>query len=520
MVQSNKKQSEKLSNQTQSLQLQDYKKLINVLQTICSTMDVDKILAHIIDEAIRLCKAQEGSILLFDPQSKELAKTLVRKEEAGKKILDHYLNTLLTGWIFHNRSSLITDDLIETFGEKRIKSKYYKVASVLSMPLALHGEILGVINLITLNEQHKFGKREKQLMEVFASLCAQFIVNARLHESLFVETQRLRREVQDKYAFHGIIGQSPKMQDVFALLDRVIPTEVRVLLEGESGTGKELIARVIHYGGPRKDGHFVAVDCGALPANLLESELFGYVKGAFTGAAQDKKGLFEEADGGTLFLDEIANIPSEIQAKFLRVIQEGEIRPLGSTQTKKVDVRIVAAASENLRGQVKKRKFREDLFYRLNVINVTIPPLRERREDIAILANSFLKKLSEKYSKKILGFKSETISIFENYSWPGNVRELENIVERMIIMAEQNLKLLPPELLPAEICSSEFEPDLVSLKGQTSQDLKIMRAAYEKEMLLKALKKHNWNQSSAASELVVHEKTIRNKMKKYHIKKP
>ena len=504
----------------QQLAIEDYEKLFSVLQTICSTMDVDEILGHIIDEAIKLCKAHEGSILLFDHQSNQLAKTLIRNERTNEKKLDHYLNTLLSGWISHNSNSLITDDLVKTFGEKRIKSKYYKVASVLSMPLALHGKILGVINLITLDEQHKFGEREKQLMEVFASLCAQFIVNASLHESLFMETQRLRREVQDKYAFHGIIGQSPKMRDVFALLDRVIPTEVRVLIEGENGTGKELIARVIHYGGPRKDGHFVAVDCGALPVNLLESELFGYAKGAFTGADQDKKGLFEEADGGTLFLDEISNMPSEIQAKFLRVIQEGEIRPLGSTKTKKVDVRIVAAASENLRGQVKKKKFREDLFYRLNVVNITIPPLRERREDIAILANSLLKKLLERYSKKILGFKSQTISIFEDYSWPGNVRELENIVERMIIMAEQNVELLPPELLPAEICLSELEPDLVSLKGQTSQDLKIMRAAYEKEMLLKALKKHNWNQSSAASELAVHEKTIRNKMKKYHIKKP
>ncbi len=522
MEESNKINLEELLNQAQSRQqqLDDYDKLFNVLQTICSTMEVSEILAHIIDEAIKLCNAQEGSILLFDPKSKELAKTIIRKADTGETLLDHYMNTLLTGWILHHSSILLTDDLVNIFGEKRIKTKYQNITSVLSIPLALHGEILGVVNLITCDQQHKFGERGKRLMEVLASLCTQFIVNVRLHESLFAETQRLRKEVQGKYAFHGVIGNSPKMQEVFSLLERIVPTDGRILLEGESGTGKELIARVIHYGGPRKDGHFVAVDCGALPVNLLESELFGYVKGAFTGADRDKKGLFEEADEGTLFLDEIANMPSEIQAKFLRVIQEGEIRPLGSTQAKKVDVRIIAASSENLRDRIKDGIFREDLFYRLNVVNITLPPLRERREDIAILANNFLKKLSERHCKKILGFKSETISILEDYSWPGNVRELENIVERMIILADQNLEYLPPELLPAEIRSNAFESNNnISLNNETSQDMNTMIATYEKKLLLNALKKHHWNQSSAARELGVNEKTVRDKMKKYHIKK-
>jgi Nif-specific regulatory protein len=519
MTDTNKKNSSLGQFHAQQLAIEDYEKLFHILQTICSTMDVDEILAHIIEQAITLCNAHEGSILLFDPESKELAKTLVRKQESGKKILDHYLNTLLTGWIFHNRSSLITDNIIDTFGEKRIRSKYQKVTSALSMPLALQGEILGVINLITLDQQNKFGEREKQLMEVFSSLCAQFIVNAHLHESLFAETQRLQKEVQDKYAPHGIIGNSPKMREVFSLLERISCTEGRVLLEGESGTGKELIAKAIHYNGPRKDNQFVAVDCGALPANLLESELFGYVKGAFTGANQDKKGLFEEAHKGTLFLDEIANVQSEVQAKFLRAIQEGEIRPLGTTQVRKVDVRIIAAASNNLRIQVDAGNFRQDLFYRLNVVNIALPPLRERKEDISILANHFLKKLAQKYDKRIKGYQAETMVFLETYSWPGNVRELENVVERIVILADQKLEYIDSKLLPAEILSQNFKAAVSQPRSKLSHSIKTKKELYEREMLLEALSKNDWNQSAAARALGIHEKTVRYKMQKFGIKK-
>jgi Nif-specific regulatory protein len=333
-------------------QLEDYENLLGVLQTISSSLEVDAILRQIIEAALSLCNAQHGAIMLFDPDSREIAKTLIRQNQddgPAQAGLDHYLNTLLSGWALDHKAPQMTGDLAATFGAKQIKAKYRSIASALSVPLEWRSEIIGVINLLSLDAKHQFGERELRLMKILALQCAQFIANAKLHEELFAETDRLRRELQDKYQFHGIIGHSAKMQEMFALLERVIPTEGRVLLEGESGTGKELVARVIHYAGPRKDGPFVAIDCGALPANLMESELFGYVKGAFTGALRDKKGLFEEANCGSLFLDEIVNMPLEVQAKFLRAIQEGEIRPVGSTQVRKVDVRIIAAASMNLR---------------------------------------------------------------------------------------------------------------------------------------------------------------------------
>jgi transcriptional regulator with GAF, ATPase, and Fis domain len=295
-------------------------------------LQVDEILRNIIDEAMNLCRAQQGAIMLFEPAKKEVAKTLIRHGEGAGNKLDHYLNNLLAGWISQHRKPLLTNNAPETLGPENLPAKYRDLVSILSVPLELHGTNIGVINLVSLETGQKFGERELHLMEILASQCAQFIVNARLHEKLFAENLRLRQEVQDKYSFHGIIGHSPKMQEVFALLQKVIPTEGRVLLEGENGTGKERVARVIHYEGPRKNGPFVVVDCGALSASLLESELFGYMKGAFTGAVRDKKGLFEAANGGTLFLDEIVNMPQETQSRFLRAIQEGEIRPLGSTQ--------------------------------------------------------------------------------------------------------------------------------------------------------------------------------------------
>lgn len=387
------------------------------------------------------------------------------------------------------------------------------------MPLQLRDQIIGVINLINLNRQKKFGQRESHLMEILASQCAQFITNAKLHEEVFNQMIRLRQEVKNHYELYGIIGHSPKMQEVFTLLNRIISTESRVLLEGESGTGKELVARVLHYNGPRKNGPFVAVDCGALPNNLLESELFGYVKGAFTGAQKDKKGLFEEAQGGTLFLDEIVNMPLEVQSKLLRAIETGEIRPVGATRVRKVDMRIIVAASDDIRNRVKAGKFREDLFYRLNVVTIHLPPLRERKEDIPLLANHFLEKIGPKYGKTLSGFKPETIAYLENYSWPGNVCELENVIERMVILAPHDAEHLTLDLLPANLQPQYLNTFMTNLADTFKQDIKSMKATFEKYILLEALNKYDGNQSAAARELGVSERTVRYKTQKYGLKR-
>ena len=233
-----------------------------------------------------------------------------------------------------------------------------------------------------------------------------------MQEKLFNETERLRKEAQRIYTYEGLIGKSSKMNDVYKLLEKIIPTDGRVIIEGESGTGKELVARILHYNGPRKAKPFVAVDCGVLPENLIESELFGHIKGAFTGAGTDKKGLFEEADGGTIFLDEIMNMSLDMQGKLLRVIQEHEFRAVGSTEIKKVNVRLIVAASSGFLEKVEKHEFREDLYYRLNVMKITLPPLRDRKGDIPLLAHHFLKRISQEYNKKIEQFDISALSCF------------------------------------------------------------------------------------------------------------
>lgn len=503
--------------QTLRQQLEDYEKLHGILQTIGSSLQVDEILQRIIVEAIALCRAEQGSITLFDPASNQAAKTLIRQAKTAAGKLDHFLNNLLAGWVSDHKTPLLTQNLSETFGARIIQPKYGEIASALSMPLEWRGAMLGVINLVSLAGGNLLGEREKKLMQLLASQCAQFIVNARLHEELFAETTRLRKEILEKYAFHGIIGHSAKMQAVFNLLERIMPTDGRVLLEGESGTGKERLARVLHYSGPRQNQAFVAVDCGAIPANLLESELFGYTKGAFTGAAQDKKGLFEEANGGTLFLDEIANMPPEVQIKFLRVIQEGEFRPLGSTQVRKVDVRIISAASGNLRTHMNEGKFRQDLFYRLNVVNVQLPPLRERKEDIVVLADHFLAKMTERHHKSLKNFAPEVIADLEDYTWPGNVRELENVIERMVILAEPNNEYLTRDLLPTEIQLAAVLDN--EMNAMPTDSIRRKRDEQEKKILLETLIKNNWNQSAAARDLGMHEKTIRYRIQKFGIKK-
>ncbi|MFQ5632270.1 MAG: sigma 54-interacting transcriptional regulator [bacterium] len=513
------RETETLREQIRQLQeqVQDFERLNKVLETVCSAMQVEEVLKRILEEALSLCHASQGSILLLGSGTGQEAKTLIREGAPVETIVDHYLNTLLAGWISRHKEPLLTSNLVETFGADFIEKKYEAITSVLSVPLILQDKIIGVINLVTLGAALKLGNRELRLLKTLASQCAQFIVNARLHEEIFAETTRLQKEVQGKYALHGIIGHSPKMQEVFALLEKIIPTDGRVLINGESGTGKELIARVIHYNGARKDRAFVAVDCGALPANLLESELFGYVKGAFTGANRDKKGLFEEANRGTLFLDEIVNMPFEVQARLLRAIQEDEIRPVGSTQVKKVDVRVIAAASANLKSQLEAGNFRQDLYYRLNVVSVHLPPLRERKEDIVILADHFLKQAVRKYGKSIKGFHADAVAFMEAYAWPGDVRELENVMERMAILAEQDLAYLTPDLLPAEIRPQVSGSTAADSPETSPHDMKVRKDTFEKRILLDALVKHNWNRSAAARELGVSEKTVRYKMKKFGI---
>ena len=324
---------------------------------------------------------------------------------------------------------------------------------------------------------------------------------------LLTENVYLKKQLRDKFEFANMIGASPAMQQVFALMKRIVKTDSTVLITGESGTGKELVAKAIHFNGQRRDKPFIAVHCGAIPENLLESELFGYVKGAFTGAVRDKIGKFEAAHQGTIFLDEIGTMPMQLQTKLLRVLQEEEVERVGSTRPVKIDVRIVAATNLNLTEEVKKGAFREDLFYRLNVIPLPLPPLRERLEDILPLAKHFLVKYCKEMQRRGMTLAKDALEALESYAWPGNVRELENLMERVAALTEGDiitLHDLPPNIREESLTR-------VTEKGA---DLTKTLAEIERSMISDALALSDGVKARAAALLNLNRTTLVEKMRR------
>ena len=331
------------------------------------------------------------------------------------------------------------------------------------------------------------------------------------------EVQQLQDELKEKYKFENIIGHSAEMMRVLSVVSKVAPTDSTVLITGESGTGKELIARALHLHSRRKNRSFVTINCGALPENLQESELFGHARGAFTGAIKEKRGLFQEANGGTLFLDEIGETALSTQVKLLRFLQNGEIRRVGETDPIHVDVRLLAATNRDLEEAIKDGDFREDLFYRLNVIPIQIPPLRERRDDIPLLLNHFLAKSVEKSHKKVESISPEAMKVLTGWHWPGNVRELENVVERAVILCNQNV-IMPQDLPPsmqqsggdAAPSPNPVAPQEMPYAERTLEDL-------EKEMILRTLDRYHWNQKKSSDVLGISTTTLWRKLKGYGI---
>lgn len=332
---------------------------------------------------------------------------------------------------------------------------------------------------------------------------------------LWEENLRLRQLVEQRYQFWNIVGKSPRMLKVFDLIEKVSQAKVNVLILGESGTGKELVAKAIHYNSPRKNGPFVPINCGAIPETLLESELFGYVRGAFTGAVTSKRGLLEIASGGTLFLDEIGDLPLSLQVKLLRVIQEREFKRVGGTEDIKVDLRIIAASNQDLAEKIHKKEFREDLYYRLNVIQINLPPLRERREDIPLLVQHFVEKYSREMGKEVKGVTPEAMELLVNYDYPGNVRELENIIERSVTLETE------PYITDKHIRSYMSERLLARdfpIKVEIPEegiDLNRVIEEIEKAFLLKALERTGGMKKKAAELLGMNFRAIRYKLAKY-----
>jgi Nif-specific regulatory protein len=395
------------------------------------------------------------------------------------------------------------------------------IRSTIGVPLWKGDDILGVLQVDNRDAPSMLNQDDVEVLTVLAANASLAIAGARVIQRLSAAEERLNkenaflksREEKRQGAGGPILGQSQPMATLLSQLDKVAETRVTVLIEGETGTGKELVASALHYRSKRKDKLFVTQNCAAVPENLLESELFGHKRGAFTGATDDKKGLFEIADGGTLFLDEVTEMPLSLQPKLLRVLQEGEVRPVGATHAKQVNVRIVAASNRNLEKEVAAGRFREDLYYRLKVFPLRVPPLRERRDDIPILANAFLKRYGSEFGKSALGFTQQALELLMAYDWPGNVRELQNEVQRVVIDVEEGAFVTKEQLSP-RIRQVE---GVIDRAGASKGTLREMMDSIEKYLLIEALREHNHNKTSTAKTLGITREGLHKKLRMFGI---
>ncbi len=412
--------------------------MLNALSTIgqklSSTLEMNALLSLILDLAIENVHAERGIVFLLDEDSGEMRPASAR----GVNRSDLHEVSSFSRSVIRRAGegrSILTVDVSKDPDLSAYESLViHEIKSILCVPMRARGRVTGVIYLDTRRATQLFSEKEKSFVESFASQAAIAIENARLFGDMRAENDHLRREVQDRNRFENLIGRSPVMRRMARRMASILDSDCNVLVLGESGTGKELVAKALHHNGPRRSGKFVAVDCGALPENLLEAELFGYVRGAFTGADRNRIGLIEEASGGTLFLDEITNTSIALQARLLRVLQEREVRRLGENLPRRVDVRIVAASNADMRSLLTQGRFRKDLYYRLNVVTIEVPPLRERCEDIPLLVAHFLNRGASD-DRPSLRLAPDLMKALQRHDWPGNVRELQNAVERAIVLS-------------------------------------------------------------------------------------
>lgn len=481
----------------------DFKTLFDILKIINSIFDYRELLERIMDLAIENLSAERGVIVIKDDKG---IKPVVAREFTQKDLSDlTEISSSVLHQVLLNQKPLIIHNALDSTEFSSAQSVIlHNIQSVMCVPLLSRDKLLGAIYVDSRSKKGVFTNDDLEFLTAFSHQAALAIENAKLRELLLEENKYLKTELVKSSQFDNIIGHSQAMLKVFDIMRKVLNSNIAVLIEGETGTGKELVARALHFNGTRQKGRFVAVYCGSLPETLLESELFGYKKGAFTGALADKKGLFEEADQGTLFLDEIADISLTTQAKLLRFLQEGEFRRIGENIVRRADVRIISATNKSLKEAVKQGKFREDLFFRIQGVTITLPPLRERGDDIILLANHFLKRYCEKEHKSIKGFTKSSLSLLLNYSWPGNVRELENSVARACALTVD--EYIKPEDLGIVISNELSDSKL-------KQEIKDK----EREYIIKILQEVGGNRNQAAQRLGVSRRTLQYKLKKLNI---
>jgi Nif-specific regulatory protein len=458
--------------------------------------DGKELLRKIIESATRLMEADASSLLLVNPENNKLYFEIALGTK-GPEVQRFSLNMGegIAGWVAANNRSLVVNDVESDtrFFSDISKKINFPTKSILAVPMRVKERCVGVIEIINKFDGGSFTEEDLEWLEVFATQAAIAIQNSRSLQKVQEEITLLQDEIQTDRGYHTFLGESKAIKEKLDIALRAAKTDSSVLLLGESGVGKELFAEQIHLHSLRSNNPLIRVNCAALPESLLESELFGHVKGAFTGASSDRRGRFELADGGTIFLDEIGDLPLNLQVKLLRVIQQRMFERVGGTEPIKVDVRIIAATNRDIEKEVESGRFRADLYYRLNVLPIYIPPLRERREDIPVLAEFFLKRFNREIKKQINGFAPEAMEVLLSYSWPGNVRELENAVERAVVINQTDT--ITPDVFVLDKISERAEDEY------SGRSLKEAVNIFKKHYIRQILEMNRWNQTKTSKLL-------------------
>ena len=496
--------------------------LFNLSRSLHSLIDLEDLLAAVVEKAKALLDAEGCSVILIDETGTQLYFPYISPEspEVASKLRSWRMpaDQGIAGAVIQSGQPLLVADV-------RTDGRFYQEAdrvtggstrSILCVPLRTQRGIIGVIECIN-KRSGSFSDNELAFLEALAGSVAVAIDNARLYQTVKRSEARLRdelatleRERPVRQRFNGIVGSGAAMEQVFRLAESAISSPITVLLEGETGVGKEVVARAIHYEGPRRDEPFVAINCGAFTETLLESELFGHRKGAFTGATADKRGLFEVAHGGTVFLDEVGDTPQSMQVKLLRILEHGEFTPVGATEVRRVDTRVISATNKDLIAEVRAGRFRDDLYYRLNAFPIRVPPLRERTEDLPLLVTFLLERLTKRWGRKTPSLSADALEYLARYHWPGNVRELEHELERAVTLAGDAM-CLEAQLLSPHVLN--HEPSV-----RHSGTLKQARASFERSYIRRILAANKGNVSHTAKALGISRVMLQRKMKAFGLR--
>ncbi|MDR1419253.1 MAG: sigma 54-interacting transcriptional regulator [Treponema sp.] len=478
------------------IDVQKFNTLIEINTLINSNyQDVHALLTQILDSATRLCGGEASSMLLVDKENQELYfEVALGNKGPDVKQFTVKLGEGIAGWVARHNKSIIINDVPSDKRHLRAISNHinYPSKTMMAVPMRIKDECIGVIELLNKKDEKDFVQEDLEWLEIFANQAALAITNAKSIEKAWNEIQILQDQLKTDQGYHTLVAKSPIILEKIEIIDRVAKTDSSVLILGESGVGKEIFAEQIHLRSNRKNDPFVRVNCAALPEGLLESELFGHVKGAFTNAIANRQGRFEMADGGTIFLDEIGDLSLSLQSKLLRVIQEKTFEKVGSDNSITVNVRILAATNKDIEALVERGEFRSDLYYRLNVLPIYIPPLRQRPEDIPELASFFLKKFTRETKKQFEGFSDEAMKAMLSYSWPGNIRELENCVERACVIGRN-------KWISREDLFFKYPSGTAEQEGDRS--LKTAINTFKIHFIRRVLEQNNWNQTETARVL-------------------